>query len=316
MSGCTPARSDPADGDGQRLGERRGDRVDAVGDRGQVLERRVDQLGEAAVAAEPDAGAGPAAEVGAARAAERARAAGDVRRHRVPHVGEARRPVDDDAGQLVAGRRAERPPEVTVPEVEVGAADAARLDAQPHPARRQRAGLARPRSRARRRSRWRGARPHRRPIGSGPPPGCDDGASAAAQEPRVTERKPFGVSWETWIDRQIREGMERGEFDGLPGHGKPIQDVDRPHDELWWVRDKLRREGVSYLPPTLALRKDVEDARAAIDEATTEAEVRQIVDEINERIRSVNRLATAGPPSNLMPLDVDRTLDDWRAARS
>ena len=23
----------------------------------------------------------------------------------------------------------------------------------------------------------------------------------------VTERKPFGVSWETWIDRQIREVM-------------------------------------------------------------------------------------------------------------
>ena len=39
----------------------------------------------------------------------------------------------------------------------------------------------------------------------------------------MTERKPFGVSWETWIDRQIREGMERGEFDGLPGHGKPIR---------------------------------------------------------------------------------------------
>jgi hypothetical protein len=76
----------------------------------------------------------------------------------------------------------------------------------------------------------------------------------------VTDRKPPGVNWETWIDRQIREGMERGDFDGLPGHGKPIADLDRPHDELWWVRDKLRREGVSYLPPTLALRKDLEDA--------------------------------------------------------
>jgi len=131
----------------------------------------------------------------------------------------------------------------------------------------------------------------------------------------VTERKPFGVSWETWIDRQIREGMERGEFDGLPGHGKPIRDVDRPHDELWWVRDKLRREGVSYLPPTLALRKDAEDAAAAIAEASTEAEVRQIVEEINERIRSVNRMATAGPPSNLMPFDLERTLDAWRSGR-
>jgi Domain of unknown function (DUF1992) len=134
-------------------------------------------------------------------------------------------------------------------------------------------------------------------------------------EPRVTERKPFGVSWETWIDRQIREGMERGDFDGLPGHGKPLQDVDRPHDELWWVRDKLRREGVSYLPPTLALRKDVEDARDAIDEATTEGEVRQIVTEINERIRSVNRMATTGPPTNLMPLDLEQTVQRWRADR-
>jgi hypothetical protein len=132
----------------------------------------------------------------------------------------------------------------------------------------------------------------------------------------LTERKPVGVSWETWIDRQIRDGIERGEFDGLPGHGKPLPDVDRPHDELWWVRDKLRREGVSYLPPTLALRKDVEDARAAIDGVTTEAEVRQIVTEINERIRSVNRLATSGPPTNLMPLDLDRTLDEWRTGRS
>ena len=131
----------------------------------------------------------------------------------------------------------------------------------------------------------------------------------------MTERKPFGVSWETWIDRQVREGMERGAFDDLPGHGQPIQDIDRPHDELWWVRDKLRREGVSYLPPTLALRKDVEDARAAIDEATTEAAVVRLVEEINERIRSVNRLATAGPPSNLMPLDLERTLDAWRTDR-
>jgi hypothetical protein len=79
------------------------------------------------------------------------------------------------------------------------------------------------------------------------------------------------------------------------------------------VRDKLRREGVSYLPPTLALRKDVEDARAAIAEATSEVVVREILEQINERIRAVNRLATAGPPSNLMPLDVERTVEEWRA---
>ena len=131
----------------------------------------------------------------------------------------------------------------------------------------------------------------------------------------MTERKPPGVSWETWIDRQIREGMERGDFDDLPGHGKPIADVDRPHDELWWVRNKLQREGVSYLPPTLALRKDVEDAQAAIESAGSEAEVRAIVIDVNERIRAVNRQATAGPPSNLVPLDVEAAVERWRSAQ-
>jgi len=131
----------------------------------------------------------------------------------------------------------------------------------------------------------------------------------------VTERKPPGISWESWADAQIRRGIEQGAFDDLPGHGKPLPGIDRPRDELWWVKDKLRREGVSYLPPTLALRKDVEDARDAIDAAATEAEVRQIVTEINERIRAANRLATSGPPMNLMPFDEEATLERWRSNR-
>ena len=59
----------------------------------------------------------------------------------------------------------------------------------------------------------------------------------------------------------------------------------------------------------------MEDAQDAIAAAPTEAVVRQIVGEINERIRSVNRLATSGPPSNLMPFDVERAVADWHAAR-
>jgi hypothetical protein len=132
----------------------------------------------------------------------------------------------------------------------------------------------------------------------------------------MTERKPPGVSWETWIDRQIREGMERGDFEGLPGHGKPIADLDRPRDEMWWVRSKLRREDVSVLPPTLELRKAVDAAKVAIAEAGDEATVRRLVDEINERIRRVNRLAAAGPPTTLSPFDVDEVVDNWRAAQA
>jgi hypothetical protein len=128
----------------------------------------------------------------------------------------------------------------------------------------------------------------------------------------MTERKPPGIGFQTWVERQIREAIERGEFDNLPGAGKPIPDLDKPHDELWWVKDKLRREHLAYLPPTLALRKEAEDARAAALAARSERQVRRILAAINRKIAEGNRTAASGPPLNLTPFDVDRVVGDWR----
>ena len=79
----------------------------------------------------------------------------------------------------------------------------------------------------------------------------------------MTDRKPHGLSWESWIDKQIREAEERGAFADLPGAGKPIPGLDKPFDELWWVKDKLRREGLTYMSPSVALRKEAHDALEA-----------------------------------------------------
>jgi hypothetical protein len=128
----------------------------------------------------------------------------------------------------------------------------------------------------------------------------------------LTERKPPGVAFESWVERRIREAMERGEFDDLPGAGKPIADLDQPHDELWWVKQKLRREQLSYLPPTLAVRKEAEDALATASGARSEREVRRIIAAINARIVETHRKATAGPPLNLMPFEVERVVRRWR----
>jgi Domain of unknown function (DUF1992) len=128
----------------------------------------------------------------------------------------------------------------------------------------------------------------------------------------MTERKPPGIPFETWVERRIREATERGEFDNLPGAGKPIEDLDKPHDELWWIRQKLRREDLAYLPPTIALRKAAEDALATARQAGSEAEVRRILADINARIQEGNRKAASGPPLNLAPFDVERVVRDWR----
>jgi hypothetical protein len=131
----------------------------------------------------------------------------------------------------------------------------------------------------------------------------------------VTERKPPGVGFGAWVERQIREAAERGAFDNLPGAGKPIADLDKPHDELWWVKDKLRRENLSYLPPTIALRRQAEDALAAAYQARSEDQVRRIVADINARIVDGNRKAASGPPLNLVPFDTERVVRTWRERR-
>ena len=43
-------------------------------------------------------------------------------------------------------------------------------------------------------------------------------------------------------EHRIRQAMEEGQFDNLPGLGKPIPDIDEPYDPLWWVRKWVRRE--------------------------------------------------------------------------
>ncbi|MGP3926760.1 J-domain-containing protein [Streptomyces sp. 8N616] len=132
----------------------------------------------------------------------------------------------------------------------------------------------------------------------------------------MTERKPPGVGFESWVDKQIREAADRGEFDDLPGAGKPIPGLDRPYDELWWIKEKMHRENVSYLPPTLALRKEAEDALAAASQAASESEVRQIVADINEKIREAIRKPLSGPQLNLVPFDAERVVREWRERRT
>ena len=132
----------------------------------------------------------------------------------------------------------------------------------------------------------------------------------------MTEQKPPKLRWETWVERKIRESMERGEFDNLPGSGEPLPDLAQPYDELWWLRKKLREEKLSIDPPALTLRKEVDEARLRISAARTEPEVRRLVAAVNERIVYVNSHITFGPPSDIVPLDVEQVVAARRAARS
>jgi hypothetical protein len=133
----------------------------------------------------------------------------------------------------------------------------------------------------------------------------------------MTERKPAGVNFETWIDRQIRDAADRGEFDNLPGAGKPLPGAGRQDDENWWLNSYLRREGVTgetLLPPAVLLRREADELPALVRRMRSEADVREAVSDLNKRIVECLR-----QPSDLRisvrPVNVEQVVEEWRAGR-
>lgn len=134
------------------------------------------------------------------------------------------------------------------------------------------------------------------------------GRAAAAQR---MQRK------DQWVDLQIQEAMRRGEFDDLPGAGKPIKNLGTQHDPDWWIKQLVEREQISgVLPPALQLRKDDAELDARLDRHTAESEVRRLLEEFNARVIKARYTPVDGPPLITMPRDVEAEVTAWRDRRT
>ena len=129
---------------------------------------------------------------------------------------------------------------------------------------------------------------------------------------------PGGHRYESVVDKQIRLAQERGDFDNLPGKGKPLPGLDDPHDEMWWVKGYLRREGLSndaLLPPSIQLRKEIDRLPGTLRELPAEQAVRDAVAELNLRIVDFLR-APSGPRVRIGPVNADDAVSRWRTERT
>jgi hypothetical protein len=129
--------------------------------------------------------------------------------------------------------------------------------------------------------------------------------------------RPDQPRFENWVERQIREATERGEFDNLPGQGQPIPGLTGRDDEDWWVKGFLEREKLPMpLPTSLALRKEVADLQETLADVRDERVVRAIITDLNRRIVDSHRRRVDGPPVVIKPVDVEQAVTEWRARRS
>jgi hypothetical protein len=112
--------------------------------------------------------------------------------------------------------------------------------------------------------------------------------------------------YESVSDRLIREAMERGEFDDLPGAGKPIRGLDKPYDPNWWVKSLIERERSHD-----ARRAEYEQIEARLGTVwalMAEAAVRRTVERLNVKIDELDE-----GQGRFAPFDVDDVVAAWKS---
>ena len=92
-----------------------------------------------------------------------------------------------------------------------------------------------------------------------------------------------------------------------------MTDLDEPCDEFWWVKRKLRREQLSFVPDAIGIRREAEALLERLARIPTEQEARALLLDLNARIARTNAATVTGPPTTLAPLDVEDALRRfWR----
>lgn len=119
-----------------------------------------------------------------------------------------------------------------------------------------------------------------------------------------------------WVEIQLQQAIRSGEFDNLPGAGKPIPGIDGPYDPDWWLKRLIERERISVLPPALALRKEDAELDATLDRESSPTAVRKVVEDFNARIVDARRQLQGGPPVITPLRDADEQIAAWKQRRA
>jgi len=141
--------------------------------------------------------------------------------------------------------------------------------------------------------------------------GEDPDAEAEASTRSFTNEERAAI-----VDKSIEQAIRRGEFNDLPGAGKPIPGLGATHDPDWWIRRKIERERLTGLgPPALTLRTEFAELDQRLDALRRESDVREYLEDFNRRVIEARRQLLGGPPVVTPTVDVDERVEQWSDRR-
>lgn len=120
-----------------------------------------------------------------------------------------------------------------------------------------------------------------------------------------------------FVESAIQVAIRRGDFDDLPGAGKPLEGLGDHHDPDWWIRRKIETEGLTGLgPPAILLRTEDRELDGQLDLLGRESDVREVLEDFNRRVREARRQLQGGPPVVTPLRDVDAEVVAWAQRRA
>lgn len=141
-----------------------------------------------------------------------------------------------------------------------------------------------------------------------------------AEQEAEQESPPMQLTAENkheFVETAIQIAIRRGEFDDLPGAGKPLEGIGTHHDPDWWIRRKIETENLSGLgPPAILLRTEDRELDGQLDQLGRESDVRDVLEDFNSRVLAARRQLMGGPPVVTKTRDVDAEVAAWRKRRT
>ncbi|MBO0983186.1 DUF1992 domain-containing protein [Rathayibacter sp. SD072] len=120
-----------------------------------------------------------------------------------------------------------------------------------------------------------------------------------------------------FIETTIQQAIRRGDFDDLPGAGKPLEGLNGGHDPDWWIRRKIERENLTGIgPAAFLLRAEDRQLDERLDRLHRESEVRAHLEEFNTRVVEARRQLLGGPPVVTPLRDIDVEIARWAERRT
>jgi hypothetical protein len=97
------------------------------------------------------------------------------------------------------------------------------------------------------------------------------------------------------VEERIREAQKKGEFDNLPGQGKPLSLEDESHiPEDLRIAYKILKNA-DCLPPEILEKKEIYQMEELLASIADEKEKYKLIKKINYRIMKLNMMGKKSP---------------------